>query len=91
MLRKEILKIKDFPIEYSKKLEHITLSHQGRYEWKSLKLPSFPEALLIHLIGFSDSRMNLMDLAIKNDKEHGAFTNKFNYFGIPILKDSETK
>ena len=91
MVRHEISKIKGFPIQYSKKIEHIILSHQGRYEWKSHKLPSFPEALLIHLIGFSDSRMNLMSLAIDNDKEVGSFTNKFNYFGIPILKNSGLK
>ena len=76
---------------YSKKIEHVILSHQGRYEWKSHKLPSFPEALLIHLIGFSDSRMSLMDIAIENDPEEGYFTNKYNYFGIPILKKSEPK
>lgn len=91
MVRQEITRIKGFPSHYSNKIEHIILSHQGRYEWKSHKLPSFPEALLIHLIGFSDSRMNLMSLAIDNDKESGGFTNKFNYFGIPILKDSEIR
>ena len=89
MVRDFISKIKDFPEHYSKKIEHVILSHQGRYEWKSHKLPSFPEALLIHLIGFSDSRMSLMNIAIENDPEEGDFTNKYNYFGIPILKKSE--
>ena len=91
MVRDFISKIKDFPEHYSKKIEHVILSHQGRYEWKSHKLPSFPEALLIHLIGFSDSRMSLMDIAIENDQEEADFTNKYNYFGIPILKNSEPK
>ena len=91
MVRDFILKMKDFPKHYSKKIEHVILSHQGRYEWKSHKLPSFPEALLIHLIGFSDSRMSLMDIAIENDQEEADFTNKYNYFGIPILKNSEPK
>ena len=91
MVRDFILKMKDFPKHYSKKIEHVILSHQGRYEWKSHKLPSFPEALLIHLIGFSDSRMSLMDIAIENDQEGADFTNKYNYLGIPILKNSEPK
>ena len=89
MVRGFISKMKDFPKHYSKKIEHVILSHQGRYEWKSHKLPSFPEALLIHLIGFSDSRMSLMDIAIENDLEEGDFTSKHNYFGIPIFKNSE--
>lgn len=91
MVRDFILKIKGFPDDYSMKIEHIILSHQGRYEWKSHKLPSFPEALLLHLIGFMDSRMSLMDIVINDDLEIGDFTNNLNYFNIPIFKKSGTK
>ena len=91
MLREYVNSMQNFPSEYSQKLEHIILSHQGRYEWKSHKLPSFPEALLLHLIGFMDSRMSLMDIAIDDDSEIGDFTNKYNYFNIPILKKSGSK
>lgn len=91
MLREYVKSMQNFPSEYSQKLEHIILSHQGRYEWKSHKLPSFPEALLLHLIGFMDSRMSLMDIAIDDDSEIGDFTNKYNYFNIPILKKSGSK
>jgi 23S rRNA maturation-related 3'-5' exoribonuclease YhaM len=52
-------------------------------------MPSFPEALLVHLIDVLDAKMNLMDIALNEDQEPGRFTNRHNYFRIPLLKKDE--
>lgn len=91
LVKNAINKMRNFPEELAQKLEHIILSHQGRYEWHSPKLPAFPEALLVHMIDNLDAKMNLMDLAYEEDQETGNFTNRHNYFRIPLLKPDESK
>lgn len=91
MVLSAINKIRKFPEDLSQKMEHIILSHQGKYEWQSPKMPSFPEALLVHMIDIMDAKMNLMDIAYTEDHEPGKFTNRHNYFRIPLLKKDESK
>ena len=88
MVCNEAKKIKNFPKDLLLKIEHIILSHQGKYEWKSPKKPAFAEALLVHLIDFLDSQMNIMEQEIKADQDKDLFTSKYNYFNIPLLKGS---
>ena len=88
MVCNEAKKIKNFPKDLLLKIEHIILSHQGKYEWKSPKKPAFAEALLVHLIDFLDSQMNIMEQEIKADQDKDIFTSKYNYFNIPLLKGS---
>jgi len=91
MVQNAMAEIRKFPEDLAKKMEHIILSHQGKYEWHSPKLPSFPEALLVHLIDNLDAKMNLMEKAIEEDQEPGKFTNRHHYFRIPLLKKNESK
>jgi 3'-5' exoribonuclease len=86
IVRETISHIKKFPAELQLKIEHMVLSHQGKYEWQSPKQPKFPEALLLHQIDEMDARMNMIREAIRKDNEQGSWTNKFNYFRIPLLK-----
>ena len=82
-------KIKKFPKSLLLKVEHIILSHKGKYESQSPKKPAFKEALLVHLIDVTDSQMNIMDMALKEDTEAGDFTNRHNYFRIPLYKGED--
>ena len=91
MVRQAVQKIRGFPEDLREKVEHMILSHQGRYEWHSPKLPAFPEALLVHMIDNLDAKMNIMKQAIDEDSELGRFTNRHNFFRIPILKDNESE
>jgi len=86
MVRDTIQDIDDFPRDLQLKVEHMILSHQGKYEWQSPKQPKFPEALMLHQIDEMDARMNMMAEAIAKDNETGSWTNRFNYFRIPLLK-----
>ena len=78
--------LKGFPEELQQKLEHIILSHQGRYEWQSPKHPSFEEALLVHLIDNLDAKMNLMKLALEEDQQEGKWTDRKNIFRTALYK-----
>ena len=92
ILRSAAKKITNFPEDIQIKLEHMILSHQGKYESQSLKKPIIREALLLHLIDNMDAKMNLFALALEESAEGGDWTDQHNYFRIPLYKgDNETK
>ena len=92
ILRSAAKKITNFPEDIQIKLEHMILSHQGKYESQSLKKPIIREALLLHLIDNMDAKMNLFSLALEESAEGGDWTDQHNYFRIPLYKgDNETK
>ncbi|GAB4073905.1 3'-5' exoribonuclease YhaM [Barrientosiimonas marina] len=60
-------------------LQHLILSHHGKAEWGSPKMPLIREAELLHLIDLIDARMNTLNRAL--DKvEPGEFTERL--FGL---------
>ncbi len=91
VLRDEIKKMKKFPEDIQRKLEHMILSHQGKHEWQSPKRPAFPEAMLLHMIDNLDAKMNLMDKAIQEDTEEGAWTSWKNIFRTPLYKGQDKR
>ncbi|HMF89591.1 MAG TPA: phosphohydrolase, partial [Candidatus Angelobacter sp.] len=40
--------------------EHMIISHHGKYEFGSPKMPMFPEALMLHYLDDLDSKMESM-------------------------------
>ena len=48
----------DFPVKLKDCLKHIVLSHHGKLEYGSPKLPVFPEAMVVAMIDDLDSKMN---------------------------------
>ncbi len=90
LTRSAIAEIDGFPAALQLKVEHMILSHQGKYEWQSPKQPKFKEALLLHHIDALDARMNMMDVAMDQDQESGSWTNRFNYFRLSLLKGDLT-
>ena len=63
----EQLKVSD--TEEALALEHIILSHHGKNEFGSPITPGIPEAALIFLLDFSDSRMAALGKALKGVKK----------------------
>ena len=86
MVREASGKIKGFPKILQRQLEHIILSHQGKFEWQSPKQPSFEEALLVHFIDNMDAKMNLMKLALEEDQQDGKWTDRKNIFRTALYK-----
>jgi 3'-5' exoribonuclease len=60
MLQQKLTQFPGFPAEYKDLLEHLIISHHGKYEFGSPKMPMFPEALMLHYLDDLDSKMESM-------------------------------
>jgi 3'-5' exoribonuclease len=60
MLQQKIAQVPGFPSEYKTLIEHLIISHHGKYEFGSPKMPMFPEALMLHYLDDLDSKMESM-------------------------------
>ena len=58
---RKIAEIEGFPPQLRILVEHLVLSHHGKYEFGSPKLPMIPEAVLLHYIDDMDAKMQTMD------------------------------
>jgi 3'-5' exoribonuclease len=75
MLCDKLRGLPDFPPRLRSLVEHMILSHHGRLEFGSPKLPIFPEALLLHYLDDMDSKMEAMRALIEQDRQvEGCFT-----------------
>jgi 3'-5' exoribonuclease len=75
MIADKIHKLPDFPVELRNLVEHLVLSHHGKLEFGSPKVPVFPEALLLHYLDDMDSKMESMRMLIDKDPQaEGYFT-----------------
>lgn len=63
---------KPFPDTVRWSLEHIILSHHGRYEFGSPKLPAIPEAVAVHHIDNLDAKVTMLLAAIENDRDEAS-------------------
>lgn len=58
---RKIAEIDGFPPQLRILVEHLVLSHHGKYEFGSPKLPMIPEAVLLHYIDDMDAKMQTME------------------------------
>ena len=49
MLHQKIAQVPGFPDGYKTLIEHLIISHHGKYEFGNPKMPMFPEALMYYL------------------------------------------
>lgn len=57
MIEEKIASIPDFPAAKRVLVEHLVLSHHGKYEFGSPKLPMTPEAIMLHYLDDLDAKM----------------------------------
>ncbi len=69
MLHDKIAQVPGFPAEYKTLIEHLIISHHGKYEFGSPKLPMFPEALMLHYLDDLDSKMESMRAHFQREPE----------------------
>jgi len=75
MMSDKLRGLPDFPVELRNLVEHMILSHHGKLEFGSPKVPVFPEALLLHYLDDLDSKMESMRALIEKDPQsEGLFT-----------------
>jgi len=75
----------DIPEDYKLKVMHMVLSHHGKMEYGSPKIPAFPEALALYYADEFDARIHMMIVA----KENSATEDDYVYtkeFGNVYLK-----
>jgi len=60
MLREKVKALPDFPEKLRILVEHMILSHHGKYEFGSPKLPMTPEALLLSALDDLEAKMQAM-------------------------------
>jgi 3'-5' exoribonuclease len=70
MLQEKIQQVPGFPSEYKILLEHLIISHHGKYEYGSPKMPMFPEALMLHYLDDLDSKMESMRAHFERESEN---------------------
>ncbi|HEX5235320.1 MAG TPA: HD domain-containing protein [Silvibacterium sp.] len=60
MIERKMDGLPDFPPALRVLVSHLVLSHHGRYEFGSPKLPMIPEAVLLHYLDDMDAKMQTM-------------------------------
>jgi len=60
---------KNFSEDLEKKLSHIILSHHGRYEWESPRMPMIIEACVLHYADLMDSQVKNYMQNLKDAKK----------------------
>lgn len=69
MLQQKLAQLPEFPEEYKVLIEHLIISHHGKYEFGSPKMPMFPEALMLHYLDDLDSKMESMRAQFQRESE----------------------
>lgn len=72
--------VKDFPQDTLDVLKHIVLSHHGKLEYGSPKLPMIPEAIVVAMIDDLDSKMNTLFHFLRNEVETLPAGEKWTHF-----------
>jgi 3'-5' exoribonuclease len=87
LLRAKMGALPDFPASLKDRIEHIILSHHGKFEFGSPKEPMFPEALVVHYLDDLDSKLESMRAQYAADKDRaGDFTSRNRALGRELLK-----
>ena len=71
MIEKKIAAIPGFPPRLRLLVEHIVLSHHGKYEFGSPKLPMTPEAILFHYLDDLDAKMYSVRTELDRSAQQG--------------------
>ena len=67
-----------FPDQLRMVLQHIVLSHHGRYEFGSPKLPAIPEAVAIHFLDNLDAKVHMYLNRIEADPDKASHWTKYH-------------
>ena len=89
MLREKVQQLAPFPEKLRVLVEHMILSHHGKYEFGSPKLPMTPEALLLSALDDLEAKMQAMRnefaAAVASGKSSGEVTDWVRSMDRPLL------
>ncbi len=76
LVQEKIRQIVNFPSELARMVLHMIVAHHGENQFGSPKTPKFPEAFLVFILDYLDSRLAIFRSAIEKNK--GARWAEFN-------------
>jgi 3'-5' exoribonuclease len=71
MIERKLAKLPGFPPSLRLLVEHMVLSHHGKLEFGSPKLPMIPEAILLHYLDDLDAKMHTMRSEFERHQAQG--------------------
>jgi 3'-5' exoribonuclease len=80
LIQEKSAKIDGFPQDLLDVLKHIVLSHHGKLEYGSPKLPMLPEAIVVAMVDDMDSKMNTMFHFLKTEVENVSADEKWSHY-----------
>jgi len=86
MVADHIKQVSDFPDDLRRHLLHMLLTHHGKLEYGSPKLPSTPEALMLAYLDDLDSKVEAMQRLIAEPQVNGDWTRISPMFERPIYR-----
>ena len=86
MVTRAAAKIPGFPRETESLLKHLIVSHHGEYEFGSPKLPSTPEAMLLHFADNIDAKLTTFAEIYEKDTGTGLWTSFQKSLGRYVRK-----
>ena len=93
MLREKMKELAPFPEKLRLLVEHMILSHHGKYEFGSPKLPMTPEAILLSALDDLEAKMQAMrnefSTASANGKSSSEMTDWVRSLERPLLNSRE--
>jgi 3'-5' exoribonuclease len=89
MIEKKLAAMPDFPPALRLLVQHMVLSHHGKLEFGSPKVPMIPEAVLLNFLDDLDAKMHLMRAEFERQQaqgsEPGALTDWVRAMERPLL------
>jgi 3'-5' exoribonuclease len=86
MVAGKIAELPGFPDDLRRHLLHLLLTHHGKLEYGSPKLPSTPEALLLSMLDDLDSKVEAMQRLMADPLAVGDWTRISPMFERPIYR-----
>jgi len=93
MVEQKISALPDFPSPLRILVEHLILSHHGKYEFGSPRLPMVPEAVMLHYLDDLDAKMQTLRSeflrAEANGRAPGQMTEWVRAMERPLLNTAQ--
>ena len=91
VIDRKIRETEGFPKDLELQLKHLILSHHGKLEFGSPKIPQTVEAILVHYLDVMDSRLEAITAHIKKDASSNRWTPYLKAFDSSYFKGSLSK
>ncbi len=86
LLDRKIQNIPEFPEALGWHLKHLILSHHGKLEYGSPKVPVTLEAEMVHLLDLMDSRMEGIESFMRAERNNSRWTSIHKAYGVSFYK-----